>query len=253
MKILLTILIILQLVVIWFFFLKGNVRFSLPCEREKKPAQSQNEIPVNNIKKQEIVKGLHEEDDLVPKSTIKIKDLRQALSDVLPDVLPGIVKEQVAEIMREQEVEFDDAPKESSGMRVSDIDKVFEDNRIEEIADGQIPAQIENEDDSVPDFNELDKSLRIISDRNATEEQKDNAMKAAVSVQDSNIVVALPEPLHTQLVDMLADFNAKEIDSYENRESSESSETTLKHHAKHRLKSPKKIPDNIEDFNPREY
>lgn len=253
MKILLTILIILQLVVIWFFFLKGNVRFSLPCEREKKPVKSQNEIPVNNIKKQEIVTDVPDEDELVPKSTIKIKDLRQALSDVLPDVLPGIVKEQVAEIMREQEVEFDDASKESSDIRVSDIDKAFEDNRIEGIAEGQIPAPIDNEDDSVPDFNELDKSLRIISDRNATEEQKANAMKVAVSVQDSNIVVALPEPLHTQLVDMLADFNAKEIDSYENRESSEIYETASKHHAKHKLKSPKKIPDNIEDFNPREY
>ena len=53
-------------------------------------------------------------------------------------------------------------------------------------------------------------------------------MKVAVSVQDSNIVVALPEPLHTQLVDMLADFNAKEIDSYENRESSQDIRNRIK-------------------------
>ena len=252
MKILLTILIILQLVVIWFFFLKGNVKFSLPYEREKKPNPSQTEYPVKNIRQQEIV-AEPEEEELVPKSTIKIEDLRQALSDVLPDVLPGIVKDKVAEIMHEQEVEFDDSSKKSSDIQVSDIEKAFEDNRIEGIAEGQTPAPSDNEYDSVPDFNELDNSLRIISDTNATEEQKANAMKVAVSVQDSNIVVALPEPLHTQLVDMLADFNAKEIDSYESRENSETPVTAQKHPAKHRLKSPKKIPDNIKDFNPREY
>lgn len=253
MKLLLTILIILQLVVIWFFFLKGKVKISLPCEREKKSVLPQIELPVNNIQKQEIVSEITDEDGLVSKSTIKIKDLRQALSDVLPNVLPGIVKGQVAEIMLEHEVEFDNTSKIPSDIRVSDINKAFEDYRIEEIAEGHTPAPIDNEDDSVPDFNELDSSLRIISDKNATEEQKTNAMKVAVSVQDSNIVVALPEPLHTQLVDMLADFNAKEIDSYENRENSETTETEPNHPSKHKLKSPKKIPDNIKDFNPREY
>lgn len=73
MKILLTILIILQLVVIWFFFLKGNVRFSLPCEREKKPVKSQNEIPVNNIKKQEIVTDVPDEDELGRNQRLRLK------------------------------------------------------------------------------------------------------------------------------------------------------------------------------------
>lgn len=253
MKILLTILISLHLVVIWFFFLKGNVKFSLPFEREKKSVQSQIKLLANNIKNQEMVNETEEEDGLVPKSRIKIKDLRHALSDVLPNVLPGIVKGQVAEIMLEHEVEFDDGSNTTPEIRVSDIDKAFGDNRIEGIAEGQIPAPIDNEDDSVPDFNELDNSLRILSDISATEEQKASAMKVAVNVQDSNIVVALPEPLHTQLVDMLADFNAKEIDSSENRENSKTSENAPKHPNKHWLKSPKKIPDNIEDFNLREY
>lgn len=251
MKILLTILIILQLVVIWFFFLKGNVKFSLPGHRNKNQPPVSAEMTIDESEKPDKELAPDEETELVPKSTIKIEDLRHALSDVLPDVLPAIVKEQVAEILHEQEVEFDD--KGLPGKRIIDINKAFEDNRIEGIAEGHIPAPIEDEDDSVPDFNELDRSLRIISDKDATKEQKEHAMRIAVSVQDSNIVVALPEPLHTQLVDMLADFNAKEIEAEQANEKSEIPNSTTQSPVKHKVKSPKKIPDNIEDFNPSEY
>lgn len=248
MKILLTILIILQLIVIWFFFLKGNVKFTFPGNLNNIQTPDSNESPIDESEKSGKKADPFEDTELVPKSTIKIEDLRHALSDVLPDVLPGIVKEQVAEILHEQEVEFDE---NLANKRITDINKAFEDNRIEGIAEGHIPAPIEDEDDSVPDFNELDRSLRIISDKDATKEQKEHAMQVAVCVQDSNIVVALPEPLHTQLVDMLADFNAQEIEQQD--EKSETPDSTHEKPVKHKIISPKKIPDNIEDFNLSEY
>lgn len=254
MKVLLSILIIVQLVMIWFFFIRGNVRFTFGPDKEKAQTSYDLSLPevaektVEPLVTEEEVKN--EESELVPKSTIRVDELKQALKEVLPEVLPQEVKKQVAEALNEKDTEFDDtiAVARRKFQAVENIDKAFEDNRDSSL-EGQIPAPPED-DETVPAFDDLDKSLKIISDKNATPEQKQNAMKVAVSVQDSNIIVALPEPLHSQLVDMLADYNAKEADSVESESTDSVKEVKV---AKVKPKTTKKLPDNISDFNPADF
>lgn len=254
MKALLTILIILQLVMIWFFFIKGNVKFTFGANRERiqtsfeLPLPEESDIKVDPVEQES--KSKQQESELVPKSTIRVDELKQALKEVLPEVLPQEVKKQVAEALSEKDTEFDDtiAAARRKFQAVDNIEKAFEDNRDSSL-EGQTPAPPED-DETVPAFDDLDKSLKIISDKNASPEQKHNAMKVAVSVQDSNIIVALPEPLHSQLVDMLADYNAKEVDSNELESADSLKEEKV---AKVKTKTAKKLPDNISDFNPADF
>lgn len=263
MKVLLTILIILQVVIIWFFFVKGNVRFTFGPEKVNTPAVVDISLPEEHDKVTEQVEleseDQKEESELVPKSTIHVEELKQALKEVLPEVLPQEVKKQVAEALNEKDTEFEDtiAAARRKFKAVENIDKAFEDNRDSSF-EGQTPAPPED-DDSVPAFDDLDKSLRIISDKNATAEQRHHAMKVAVSVQDSNILVALPEPLHSQLVDLFADYSAQEFDSDESESiasedstaPSDSSKTSGddKSTPKLKAKPPKHLPMDIGDFN----
>lgn len=255
MKALLTILIILQLVMIWFFFIKGNVKFTFGANRERIQTSFELPLPEESDKKVDPMEQVSESEkqgsELVPKSTIRVDELKQALKEVLPEVLPQEVKKQVSEALSEKDTEFDDtiAAARRKFQAVENIDKAFEDNRDSSL-EGQTPAPPED-DETVPAFDDLDKSLKIVSDKNAIPEQKHNAMKVAVSVHDSNIIVALPEPLHGQLVDMLADYNAKEVDSDE----SESTEKVKENRpaTKIQSKAVKKLPDNISDFNPADF
>lgn len=263
MKTLLTILIILQLVIIWFFFIKGNVRFSFGPEKTEPPALVDISLPDELDKVVETTEmeseDKMEETELVPKSTIHVEDLKQALKEVLPEVLPQEVKKQMVEVLNEDDTEFEDTftAARRKFKAVENIDKAFEDNRDSSL-EGQTPASPED-DDSVPAFDDLDKSLRIISDKNVTAEQKRHAMNVAVSVQDSNILVALPEPLHSQLVNLFADYSAQEFDSEES-ESNVSEDSTLpsdssktsggdKSKAKLKVKPTKQLPSDIDDFN----
>ena len=260
MKVLLTIVIILQVMIIWFFFIKGNVRFTFGPEKTNTPTKVDISLPDEPDKVTEPLEieseCQKEEPELVPKSTIHVEELKQALKEVLPDVLPQEVRKQVSEVLTEKETEFDDTftAAKRKFMAVEDIDKAFEDYRDSSL-EGQTPAPPED-DDSVPAFDDLDKSLRIISDKNATPEQKHHALKVAVAVQDSNILVALPEPLHSQLVDMFADYSAHEFDSDEPTSSdsanpSDSSKASGddKSSPKLKAKSPKQLPTDIGDFN----
>lgn len=263
MKTLLTILIILQLVIIWFFFIKGNVRFTFGPEKTEPQSKVDISLPGEPDEVIETIEieseDKKEETELVPKSTIHVEELKQALMDVLPEVLPQEVKKQVAEALNEKDTEFEDTF--SSARRkfkaVDNIDKAFEDDR-DSTLEGQTPAP-PDDDDSVPAFDDLDKSLRIISNKNATPEQKHHALKVAVSVQDSNILVALPEPLHSQLVDLFADYSAQEFDSVESESTVsdgsapplDSSKTSDDDKATPKLKAKvsKKLPSDIGDFN----
>lgn len=240
---------------IWFFFIKGNVKFTFGANKEKiqttieMPSPEGSDMKVDPMETES--KSEKQDSELVPKSTIRVDVLRQALKEVLPEVLPQEVKKQVAEILHEKDTEFDDTMEAARRkfQAVENIDKAFEDNRDSSL-EGQTPAPPED-DETVPAFDDLDKSLKIISDKNATPEQKHNAMKVAVSVQDSNIIVALPEPLHSQLVDMLADYNAKEADSEESEFTEKVKEN--KPATKIQSKVAKKLPDNISDFNPADF
>lgn len=260
MKVLLTIVVILQVMIIWFFFIKGNVRFTFSPERSEPQTKVDISLPGEP---DEVVETMEmeseykkEEVELVPKSTIHVEELKQALKEVLPEVLPQEVRKQVSEVLNEKETEFDDtfAAAKRKFKAVEDIDKAFEDNRDSSL-EGQIPAPPED-DDSVPAFDDLDKSLRIISDKNSTPEQRHHALKVAVAVQDSNILVALPEPLHSQLVDLFADYSAHEFDSDESTSAdsaipSDSSKTSGedKSSPKLKVKTLKQLPTDIGDFN----
>lgn len=255
MKGLLVCIVILNLILVWAFVLKGNVKFTFGANRQNVDAHLSAKTP-NEDEKEETKTETAQ--SLVPHSTINVSDLRQALNDVLP----GMVKKEVAECLHEKEVEFDDSEKHKEepfvpGKKfrpVDDVNKAFEDDRTEGPADGQTPAPPDDNDEAVPDFNELDRSLKIISDKNATPEQKNGAINVAVSVADSNIIVALPDPLHTQLLDIFAEYNAQEIDAAEDKtDEHEAQSKADKSAIKRKLKQPKKIPDNLEDFNPSDF
>lgn len=255
MKGLLICIVILNLVLVWAFVLKGNVKFTFGASRQNVDAHLSAKAPDEEEKKETKTEAAQW---LVPHSTINLSDLRQALNDVLP----GMVKKEVAECLHEKEVEFDDTAKQKeepfvphkSFKPVDDIDKAFEDDRTEGPAEGQTPALPDDSDESVPDFNELDKSLKIISDKDATPEQRNGAINVAVSVADSNIIVALPDPLHTQLLDIFAEYNAQEIDAAEEEaKESEAKSAKDKSALRSKLKQPKKIPDKLEDFNPSDF
>ena len=251
MKVLLSVLIILNLIVIWFFIIKGNVRFSFGADKKKIQAEAITRLPTEyeEIKK-EISETKDEVESLVPKSVIRVDELRKVVSEILPDM----VKNEVAEALHESDVEFDDSPYEPIKKKfkpVDDIDKAFTDERVATPATGQQAAQAED-DESVPAFDELDRSLKIISDKKATPEQKAHALKVAVTLEDSNIIVALPEPLHSQLVDMFSEYHAKEIDS--NFQTEEEVIVPVNNpKPKKTVRTPQKIPDDIKDFNPSNY
>jgi len=240
MKTLLVILIILQLAVLWFFILKDNVTISF------RHPQDFVQPPVDLSLPDEKKEVDEPENGIVPKSVIRLEDLQNTVEKLVDDRL--------AERLNEKDVEFDDS--KSKFKAVKDVDKAFEDNRTDTLADGQSAAAPED-DEAVPDFETLNNSLKVISDKNATSEQKAHAMNVAVSIEDSNIIVALPEPLHSQLMNSIAEYNASAIDS--DSEDSETDkplkdkETDVKRKLTLRSKSPQKLPDDIKDFNPANY
>ncbi len=136
MKVLLSVLIILNLIVIWFFIIKGNVRFSFGADKKKIQAEAITRLPTEyeEIKK-EISETKDEVESLVPKSVIRVDELRKVVSEILPDM----VKKEVAEALHESDVEFDDSPYQPIKKKfkpVDDIDKAFTDERVATPATG---------------------------------------------------------------------------------------------------------------------
>lgn len=247
MKILLTLLLLSNVAIIWFFFLRGNVRINFGKNKDEVHAEMKiNTTGTNDAAPQD-------DEDLVPKSTVRIEDIRAAVAGILP----GMVRSEMKEYLNEKDTEFDDTPQHTdttvtadnaaAGKRFEaekDIDKAFEDNRLEGPAEGQTAAPADDDGDGIS-FDELNKGLTTLKDSTATAQEKRAAVKALLSVEGTNLVVSLPEPLHSNFRDMLTDYAAGQIDAAED---AEKKKTDIP-----KPKAAKSVPDNIEDFNIRDF
>lgn len=237
MKVLLALLLVTNVAIIWFFVLRGNVRFNI--NREKDAVHAEVEI---HTEQSDVAQEQPDNDDLVPKSTIHIEEIRS----VVADMLPGMVRNEVKELLQENDTVFDDeAGKKQRFTAVKDVDKAFQDDRIEGPADGQEPATGED-DESVPAFDDLDKGLSTLKDKSATKEDKARAVSAMLSVDGTNLVMSLPEPLHTNFLNMLTDYNAQLIDGEEDK-------TAEKEKPMPKPKKAKELPDSIDNFRISDY
>lgn len=247
MKILLTLLLLSNVAIIWFFFLRGNVRINFGKNKDEVHA----EMKINTTGTGDAAP--QDDEDLVPKSTVRIEDIRAAVAGMLP----GMVRSEVKEYLNEKDTEFDDTPKDTvnsdntanaaPGKRFEaekDIDKAFEDHRLEGPAEGQTAAPADDDGDGIS-FDELNKGLTTLKDSTATAQEKRAAVKALLSVEGTNLVVSLPEPLHSNFRDMLTDYAAGQIDAAE--------DAAKKKADIPKPKAAKSVPDNIEDFNIRDF
>lgn len=247
MKFLLVLILITNIVIIWVFFIRGNVRFNI--DREKEGVRAEMEITAET---QEKVAETDNDESLVTKSTIRISEIRSAVADMLP----GMVKEEVQIIFQEKDVVFDDSYKTQKsadsipGPRfkpVNDVDKVFEDNRTEGPAEGQETAPAED-DESIPSFDDLDKNMKTLKDEKATVQEKNNAVGAMLSVEGTNLVMSLPEPLHSNFINLIADYTARQIDGEEEKPSVKVTPASSV-----KPKKAKALPDSISDFQISDY
>ena len=247
MKSLLVLILITNIVIIWIFFIRGNVKFNIDREKDRVRAEME-------IKADSPTETPDNEYALVTKSTIHISEIRAAVADMLP----GMVRNEVHEALQEKDTEFDDdykarhTPDTASTSRftaVKDVNKAFEDNRTEGPAEGQEAAPAED-DESIPAFDELDRNLKTLKDGNATEQEKSNAVGAMLSVDGTNLVMSLPEPLHSNFINLIADYTAKQIDGEETKVSESKSE---KPKPKPKPKKAKELPDSIDDFRISDY
>ena len=247
MKVLLTLLLLSNVAIIWFFFLRGNVRINFGKNKDEVHAEMKIDTSGTGDA------APQDDEDLVPKSTVRIEDIRAAVAGMLP----GMVRNEVKEYLNEKDTEFDDTPLHSDttvtadnaapGKRFEaekDIDKAFEDHRLEGPAEGQTAAPADDDGDGIS-FDELNKGLTTLKDSTATAQEKRAAVKALLSVEGTNLVVSLPEPLHSNFRDMLTDYAAGQIDAAENSEKKKSDIP--------KPKAAKSVPDNIEDFNIRDF
>lgn len=247
MKVLLTLLLLSNVAIIWFFFLRGNVRINFGKNKDEVHA----EMKINTSGTGDAAP--QDDEDLVPKSTVRIEDIRAAVAGMLP----GMVRSEVKEYLNEKDTEFDDTPRHTDttvtadnaapGRRFEaekDIDKAFEDHRLEGPAEGQTAAPADDDGDGIS-FDELNKGLTTLKDSTATAQEKRAAVKALLSVEGTNLVVSLPEPLHSNFRDMLTDYAAGQIDAAENTEKTRANVP--------KPKAAKGVPDNIEDFNIRDF
>lgn len=247
MKFLLVLILITNIVIIWVFFIRGNVRFNI--DREKDGVRAEMEI---TTEAQEKTPEAVSDESLVTKSTIHISEIRSAVADMLP----GMVKEEVQIIFQEKDVVFDDdykarkssAPSQTPRFKpVNDVDKAFEDNRTEGPAEGQEAAPGED-DESVPSFDDLDRNMKTLKDDKATPQEKNNAVGAMLSVDGTNLVMSLPEPLHSNFINLIADYTAKQIDGEEEKVSQKSTSASPA-----KPKKAKELPDSIDDFRISDY
>ncbi len=237
MKVLLVLLLITNVAIIWFFFLRGNVRFNINREKDAVHAEVEIQTAQSDVAQEQL-----KNDDLVPKSTIHIEEIRSAIADMLP----GMVRNEVKEFLQENDTVFDDeVDKKHRFTAVKDVDKAFQDDRIEGPADGQEPATGED-DESVPAFDDLDKGLSTLKDKSASKEDKARAVGAMLSVDGTNLVMSLPEPLHTNFLNMIADYNAQLIDGEEDK-------TAEKEKPAPKPKKAKELPDSIDNFHISDY
>ncbi len=247
MKILLTLLLLSNVAIIWFFFLRGNVRINFGKNKDEVHA----EMKINTSGTGDAAP--QDDEDLVQKSTVRIEDIRAAVAGMLP----GMVRSEVKEYLNEKDTEFDDtlqhpdttvtADNAAPGKRFEaekDIDKAFEDHRLEGPAEGQTAAPADDDGDGIS-FDELNKGLTTLKDSTATAQEKRAAVKALLSVEGTNLVVSLPEPLHSNFRDMLTDYAAGQIDAAED---AAKKKTDIP-----KPKAAKSVPDNIEDFNIRDF
>lgn len=241
MKILVTLLLVSNLAVLWFYVLRGNVTFSFG--KKKNTSLSESENPSVNVGHEPVA-----DENLVKKSTIHLNDLRTAVAKILP----AMVHDEVKEYLQEAETEFADEefrPAKHRFKPVDNIDKAFEDNRTEGPADGQPIAPAED-DESIPAFDDLDKGMRTLKDPTASDSDKKQAVGAMLSIDGTNLVMALPEPLHSNFINLIADYTAKQIDRDDSETASNKARTTT---TSSKSKAVKPLPDKIEDFNIRDY
>lgn len=237
MKVLLVLLLITNVVIIWFYFLRGNVRFNINHDKDAVHAEVEIQSAQSDVAQEQ-----PKNDDLVPKSTIHIEEIRSAVADMLP----GMVRNEVKEFLQENDTIFDDeVDKKQRFTAVKDVDKAFQDDRIEGPADGQEPATGED-DDSVPAFDDLDKGLSTLKDKSASREDKTRAVSAMLSVDGTNLVMALPEPLHTNFLNMITDYNAQLIDGEEDKPDEKEKPVP-------KPKKAKELPDSIDNFHISDY
>lgn len=247
MKVLLTLLLLSNVAIIWFFFLRGNVRINFGKNKDEVHA----EMKIDTSGTGDVAP--QDDEDLVPKSTVRIEDIRAAVAGMLP----GMVRNEVKEYLNEKDTEFDDTPRHTdttvtaenavTGKRFEaekDIDKAFEDHRLEGPAEGQTAGPADDDGDGIS-FDELNKGLTTLKDSTATVQEKRAAVKALLSVEGTNLVVSLPEPLHSNFRDMLTDYAAGQIDAAEDAEKKKADIP--------KPKAAKSVPDNIEDFNIRDF
>lgn len=71
-----------------------------------------------------------------------------------------------------------------------------------------------------------------------------------LSVDGTNLVMSLPEPLHSNFINLIADYTAKQIDGEETKVSESKSE---KPKPKPKPKKAKELPDSIDDFRISDY
>lgn len=249
MKFLLVLILITNIVIIWVFFIRGNVRFNI--DREKDGVRA--EVGITSDAQENIPESVSEE-SLVPKSTIHISEIRSAVADMLP----GMVKEEVQVIFQEKDVVFDDDYKaqkssdpipDSRFKPVNDVDKAFEDNRTERPAEGQEVAPGED-DENVPSFDDLDRNMKTLKDEKATAQEKSHAVGAMLSLEGTNLVMSLPEPLHSNFINLIADYTAKQIDGEEEKTTAK---TTHAHAPTVKPKKAKELPDSIDNFRISDY
>lgn len=223
MKTLLAILILSNLVVLWFCVLKDNVHFTFG----KKPLPDAEEAEDSPKE--------HEDEPIV----IRLSDLKAKVKEY--------VHEEYMELLNEKDAVVEPTQKEIA-LNKEQMEQAFaNDVKTDSVAEGQTAAASSSDDDdeSVPSFGQLDASMRAIGNPRTTPAERRIAVETAMTITDTDIIVTLPEPLHSRFRDAVAEYQAQQIE----KEASEPEYKVIKI-----ISQPRQaLPDNPENFNIRDY
>lgn len=254
MKTLLTILIVSNLAILWFFVLKDNVHITFGDDNKNNFVPVNTELPdetlrINKMASENQNDEAIEESESSPEENaeepivIRLSDLRVKVKEM--------VHEEYMEMLSEKDTIVEPTNEEMSDNPTLDkdsMDKAFSDDvRTDSVAEGQSAemATPDDEDESVPSFSQLDESMKTIGNPKSTPAQRNMAVEAAMTITDTNIVVTLPEPLHSRFRDAVVEYQAKQI---------EKESDVQEYKVTKIISQPRQaLPDNPENFNLRDY
>lgn len=254
MKTLLTILVVSNLAILWFFVLKDNVHITFGNDNKNNFVPVNTKLPdetlcinktLSESEKDETIESndASSEENADEPIVIRLSDLRVKVKEMVHEEYMELLSEKdtIVEPTKEEMADTPTLDKES-------MDKAFSDDvRTDSVAEGQpvVSSTPEDDDESVPSFGQLDESMRTIANPKSSPSQRDKAVEAAMTITDTNIVVTLPEPLHSRFRDAVVEYQAKQI---------EKESDVPEYKVTKIITQPRQaLPDSPENFNLRDY